>query len=79
MLFSHEPCDVCASQGIMYEAVSYKDKFDYTAFRYSNYTAKAYATLDETSKRWLSSVKGYIIYYLCSKECATMLQFQLGE
>lgn len=85
MLFSHESCDVCATHGIKYEAVSYKDSFDYNEFRYYSHTYKAYVKLNDVEKDQMISIwaqplpsPNYRIYYLCSQECSTMLQFQLG-
>lgn len=78
-MFSHESCDVCKTQGIKLEAVSYKDKFDYGQFRYHNYTYKAYLAMDPDNRHWVDRNSSYITYYLCSDPCATMLQLQLGD
>lgn len=81
MMFSHEYCDVCNTQGIKFEAVSYQDRFDYNAFRYHNYTYKAYIKMGADSRRWIGNFHNdvYLTYYVCSDKCATMLQLQLGD
>ena len=76
-IFSHEACDVCGMQGIKFEAVSYKDKFDYSSLRYHSYTYKKYQALTEDcQKRYATETGMYLIYYLCSEACAMMVQLQ---
>lgn len=76
-VFSHEQCDVCGTQGIVYEAISYQDKFDYNNLRYHSTTFKRYQKSEESTKQFVSQTKSwYIIYYLCSEECSLMLQMQ---
>lgn len=78
-VFSHEACDVCEKQGIKYEAISYEGTFDYNKLKYYNYTFKKYKEFKKLNIPYYAASDCYIIYYVCSKECATMLQFQLGD
>ena len=79
MIFSHEQCDVCQTNGIKFEAVAYKGKFDYNALRYSNYTYKAITKMEPGMRQWVDRNEAYCTYYLCSEPCAMMLQLQLQD
>lgn len=79
-IFSHEPCDVCGTQGIKFEAISYKDKFDYNRLKYQSYTYKKYMALEENyARQYVVRTNMYLIYYLCSEACAMMVQLQSGD
>lgn len=80
-IFSHEHCDVCGTQGIVYEAISYSGTFDYNKLKYHGVTYKRYAKLNDVEKqivnRWYTgSPDLYVFYYLCSEACAMMVQLQ---
>jgi hypothetical protein len=75
-IFSHEPCDICGTKGIKFEAISYKGIFDYHKLKYRAYTYKKYNIMSDDTKKWFVRCDGYLIYYLCSKECAMMVQLQ---
>src|ERR1035437_6334160 len=76
-IFSHEACDICGTQGIKFEAISYKDTFDYNKLKYHSYTYKKYLSLKEDyQKQFVSQTNMYLTYYLCSEACAMMVQLQ---
>ena len=76
-IFSHEPCDICGTQGIKFEAISYKGIFDYNQLKYHSCTYKKYLGLKEDYQRqYVSQANWYFIYYLCSEACAMMVQLQ---
>jgi hypothetical protein len=79
MLLSHEQCDICKTQGIIFEAIAYKDLFDYNHLRYHSHTYKDYMKLEPATQMWANAFPYYRIFYLCSQECAMMLQLSLGD
>jgi hypothetical protein len=80
-IFSHEGCDICGKQGILFEAISYKDNFDYNKLKYHSVTYKKYVQpTDPVVAQWIGKLNSmYIIYYLCSEECAMVVQLQQGD